>query len=709
MIPSGTGPARTGDLSAWLVGRTAPGWAELLPGLGLAPARSQSTAHLLLTTGQPRPRGSRTMLRLQAGPLQTPRFLPDPPWLSAALAGGVDARGDPLPGSAEKALLAAFDDPATLRRAADGAARMVRHRIGGSAWADPPAAALLARPGLGLAVVQCTGDAGQDRPMLARVLARHDAARIVVADAPPPLAAWAAKAGCRVLPPAPFDPWPLIELADELHVAAPADLGLLGLLAGRAVHAHAAIWYAGWGATEDAPDIAPRDATRGGVPHAATRIAAHRPTANRSAANRHAANRHAAHRSAAQIAAAWLVQGASYRDPFTGKPTQFEAALDIAADWRRTCDANRGIAGCMGMQFWKRSRIGAFLHTGTRPPPHGAAALAAVRTRRGQGSNQGGQGGGAIAAWASRMPPGLQDSLRDAGVPVLRVEDGFLRSVGLGSDFLPPCSIILDGRGIYYDPSRPSDLEVILAETAFSPALLSRAEVLVRRLVQAGVTKYNTGAADLPALPAGRRLVLVPGQVADDLSVRLGSGAVASNLALLQAVRAAAPDAFILYKPHPDVDAGHRPGAVPDTQALEVADLLVRGVPMATLIGAVQEVHTLTSLTGFEALLRGRAVTCWGQPFYAGWGLTQDMAPLPRRNRILTMPQLAAGVLLLYPRYLDPVTGLPCPAEVLLDRLADPAVWRVGPLVQLRRAQGFAAAGIARIRAAAGAAERTKP
>jgi len=307
----------------------------------------------------------------------------------------------------------------------------------------------------------------------------------------------------------------------------------------------------------------------------------------------------------------------------------------------------------------------------------------------------------------------MPDGLREAGIPVLRVEDGFLRSVGLGSDFLPPCSIIVDGTGIYYDPSRPSDLEAILAETGFDPALLDRAAALVERLVNAGVTKYNTGAAPLPALPAGQRVVLVPGQVADDLSVRLGGGAIQSNLALLQAVRAAAPDTHILYKPHPDVDAGHRQGAIPDVQTLEIADQIVRGVPMAALIGAVQEVHTLTSLAGFEALLRGRRVTCWGQPFYAGWGLTQDMAPVPRRTRKLSLPELAAGVLLLYPRYLDPLTGLPCPAEVLLDRLADPALWRAGPLVRLRRAQGqalgAAARWMTRIAAARTAAGRTKP
>jgi capsular polysaccharide export protein len=665
----GARPDERAATPAWIVGRPVPGWAALLPGLGLAPAPSLVDARVLLTTSpQPRRRyAPRPLLHLQPGPLQTPRFLADPPWLSAALGGGSAAAGAPcpvLPGSAEVALSSGPDDAATLRRAADGAAAMVRHRVGGAAWADPPPASVLARPGLGLVVLDCSGDSGRDQAMLAAALARHDAARVAVAGASPALAATAAAAGCRLLPQGAYDPWPLVELADEVHAAGTGVLGLLGLLAGCAVHAHAPAWFAGWGATVDGPDVPPRAATR----------------------------------SPAQVAAAWLLGGASYRDPFTGGATTFEAALDIAVEWRRLCDANRGIAGCVGMQFWKRRRIGGFLHTGVRPPPQGDAAVAAAR-----------RDGGAVAAWASRMPKGLQATLRREGIPVLRVEDGFLRSVGLGSDFLPPCSIIVDGSGIYYDPSRPSDLEAILAGTVFDAALLDRAANLVQRLVQAGVTKYNVGAASMPQLPAGRRVVLVPGQVADDLSVRLGGGAIQSNLALLQAVRGAAPDAHILYKPHPDVDAGHRQGAIPDAQVLEIADGIVRGVPMAALISAVQEVHTLTSLTGFEALLRGRTVTCWGQPFYSGWGLTRDMAPMLRRTRQLTLPELAAGVLLLYPRYLDPVTGMPCPAEVLLDRLSDPALWRAGPLVRVRRAQGRVARWMSRIAAAGTAAGRTKP
>jgi capsular polysaccharide export protein len=38
------------------------------------------------------------------------------------------------------------------------------------------------------------------------------------------------------------------------------------------------------------------------------------------------------------------------------------------------------------------------------------------------------------------------------------------------------------------------------------------------------------------------------------------------------------------------------------------------------LINQVNEVWTMTSLLGFEALIRGKSVTCLGLPFYCGWG-----------------------------------------------------------------------------------------
>jgi capsular polysaccharide export protein len=191
------------------------------------------------------------------------------------------------------------------------------------------------------------------------------------------------------------------------------------------------------------------------------------------------------------------------------------------------------------------------------------------------------------------------------------------------------------------------------------------------------------------------RRILVPGQVEDDRSVILGGAGIAGNLDLLTRVRAANPDAYIVYKPHPDVDAGHRRGAIADPVAARLANRIVRDISSAAMVLAVDEIHTLTSLVGFEALLRGRRVVVYGQPFYVGWGLTADQAPPPRRSRKLTIEQLVAGTLILYPRYLDPVTRLPCGPEVIIDRLADPTLWRAGPLVTLRRLQGAAARRLA--------------
>ena len=87
----------------------------------------------------------------------------------------------------------------------------------------------------------------------------------------------------------------------------------------------------------------------------------------------------------------------------------------------------------------------------------------------------------------------------------------------------------------------------------------------------------------------------------------------------------------------------------------------------------------MTSLAGFEALMRGKAVTTWGTPFYAGWGLTDDRAPCgahsPRRTRRRTLDELVFLVLVLYPRYLDVSSGEYVTAEdmvrVIEERRAD--------------------------------------
>lgn len=382
-------------------------------------------------------------------------------------------------------------------------------------------------------------------------------------------------------------------------------------------------------------------------------------------------------------AAAEALTAADWRNPFTGAPSTIEATVELLAMWRKTLEANRRIAAVCGMAWWKRAEIRRFLwHPNRRLRLYRNPNLALAVAQSKQG---------AVAIWPSRVSAKLIDKCRDKAVPLVRVEDGFVRSVGLGVHLVPPSSIVVDALGIHFDPAGQSDLEEILAKTSFSQRLLQRACALRETIVSAGISKYGAGKTEVvPERNPGRRLVLVAAQVEDDMSVLAGGGGITSNLEILRRARKLEPDAEIWFRPHPDVDAGHRKGAVPDADILGLADRIVRGPSMAALLDAVDAVHVLTSLTGFEALLRGKVVTCHGTPFYAGWGLTRDLGAISeRRGRTLTLDALVAGVLILYPRYLDPLTGLPCPPEVLIGRMAtDDAPNRLSWIASVRRLQG---------------------
>lgn len=276
--------------------------------------------------------------------------------------------------------------------------------------------------------------------------------------------------------------------------------------------------------------------------------------------------------------------------------------------------------------------------------------------------------GALLAVWGVPALPPLAP-----GVRLVRVEDGFLRSVGLGADWVRPMSWVLDRRGMYFDATAPSDMETLLATTVWSPQLLQRAAALREVIVHEGLTKYNVGVGQWSRPERGQRVILVPGQVETDASIRYGSPVVRTNLELLRRVRAAHPDAYVLYKPHPDVVAGLRLRGEAESRAVDFCDELLEHVPMHYLLERVDEVHVMTSLAGFEALLRGCKVVCHGQPFYAGWGLTQDLLPMPRRGRELSLDALVAGALILYPRYFD-TQGAACgtPEQTLQELLT----WR---------------------------------
>jgi len=292
--------------------------------------------------------------------------------------------------------------------------------------------------------------------------------------------------------------------------------------------------------------------------------------------------------------------------------------------------------------------------------------------------------GATLFLWgAVALPAGLWPEDK-----VVRLEDGYLRSVGLGADLTRPISWVIDSRGIYFDARQPSALEDMLQNGVFSQTLLERAAHFRHRVVSAGLSKYNLAAAPWRRPDTPKPVLLVPGQVETDASIATGTLDIKTNMALLQAVREARPEAWVVYKPHPDVVAGLRQAGTQESQALQWCDEVVVNAPISQMLDGLKpddEVHVMTSLTGFEALLRNKKVVCYGQPFYAGWGLTQDRHPHPRRTRPLLLDELVAAALLLYPVYVSRVSGHHCSPEQAMQELLDWRAQSPGDLVWWRR------------------------
>ena len=545
-----------------------------------------------------------------------------------------------------------LDDAALLARARGAIARMQEAHLTKYCAVDP--AAPLPDPGYVLVIDQTRGDASVTqgmadanafKEMLFHARDDHPAARILIKTHPE------TAAGHRggyfgpddldnrtTLLTDPLSPWMLLEGAIAVYTVS-SQLGFEAILAGHRPHVFGRPFYAGWGLTEDLHDL-PRRRSRN-----LTR---------------------------AQLFAGAMILYPTWYDPFHDRLCDLERVLDILEAQARAWREDRAGWVAQGMRLWKRGAIQGFFGTtkGVRfvESPQKARDLAA-KTH------------GKRMVWAARA---------EAGDDALRVEDGFLRSRGLGARLVPPLSLVCDDLGIYYDPSRESRLERMIAARAdLRPDQADRARALIARITESGLSKYNLG-GHAPDLPEGR-LILVPGQVEDDASIRLGAGAVQTNRALLQAARDANPDAVILYKPHPDVEAGLRPGNIAPIDLVGLADRVLDLTDPAAVLPRVDEVWTMTSLLGFEALLRGVKVVTLGAPFYAGWGLTRHLGPdLPRRRARPALEGLVHATLIDYPRYRDPVTGQPCPVEVIVTRLEDGRLPAPGvPLRLLSKLQGL--------------------
>jgi len=232
------------------------------------------------------------------------------------------------------------------------------------------------------------------------------------------------------------------------------------------------------------------------------------------------------------------------------------------------------------------------------------------------------------------------------------LEDGFLRSVARDA---PSLSLMVDDIGCYYDAKAPCRMELAIAAGA-TKGEAAAARELAALWRESGLSKYNHAddfRGDLPA-----RYVLVADQSFGDLSVASGLADANSFRAMLQAALDDWPDHKVVVKVHPDVIT-HRKQSWLKAEWLAHPRVTVvgDGCHPVRLIREAAAVYCVTSLIGFEALLHQRPVACFGMPFYAGWGLTQDVLPAPHRRSPARLEDLVHAAFTVCTRYADPDSG----------------------------------------------------
>ncbi|MEA3491834.1 MAG: capsular polysaccharide biosynthesis protein [Campylobacterota bacterium] len=412
-----------------------------------------------------------------------------------------------------------------------------------------------------------------------------------------------------------INPISLLNYFDKVYTMT-SQMGFEALLLGRECVCFGIPFYAGWGVTDDRVESLRRR----------RRL------------------------SVEEIFAASYILYTKYYNPYSKNGSDIFDTIDSIVKYRDRDKPIRKTAYCFGFSPWKHTYMVPFMRNMQSikfiNPLFSKTALdMAIKKGLNRESH--------IYIWGKKAFEDVERYAKESEIDIYRVEDGFIRSVGLGSDLTRPYSLVIDHRGIYFDPTKESDLEHILNFHSFTSDELTQAKYIKEKIIKDKLSKYNHHTSISLEIPKDRTVILIPGQVEDDASITYGAPDM-SNLKLLQQVRADASEAYIIYKPHPDVAAGNRLGKIDRYEALNYCDRIVTDISIESVLLLSDEVHTMTSLVGFEAIMRGIKVYTYGTPFYAGWGLSIDKKECKRRVRRVEIDELVAATLLLYPYYIDP-------------------------------------------------------
>lgn len=192
----------------------------------------------------------------------------------------------------------------------------------------------------------------------------------------------------------PISPWALLDGAIGVYTLS-SQLGFEAILAGHKPRVFGQPFYSGWGLTIDEapPPRRQRNLTR------------------------------------AQLFAASMLLYPTWYDPYRDCLCELETVLDSLEAQARAWREDRNGWSASGMRLWKRKHLQRFF---------GHYKKVRFAERHNHSNEQ------PHMSWASQAG--------DAEA-VTKVEDGFVRSCGLGADLVPPLSLVTDDLGIYYDPT----------------------------------------------------------------------------------------------------------------------------------------------------------------------------------------------------------------------------------------------------------------
>lgn len=231
-------------------------------------------------------------------------------------------------------------------------------------------------------------------------------------------------------------PMALLEGATRVYTLS-SQMGFEAIIAGHRPRVFGTPFYAGWGLSDDETALPRRG--RG--------------------------------LTSAQLFLAAMIYFPVWFDPYLGKRCELETVLAALEAQTRAWRADFRGWTAYGIRLWKR---GFFQHYfGAQKRLIFAKDLRTPATGR------------PVMVWGNRPAP--------TSGPVTRVEDGFIRSRGLGAKLVPPVSLITDEEGIYFDPRTPSALEkaIIRCATEQNSEHELRAEKIAHMIRQAHLTKYN--------------------------------------------------------------------------------------------------------------------------------------------------------------------------------------------------------------------------